>query len=217
MLFIDRDGTLIREPEDFQIDSFAKLRFLPGVIANLGKIARETDYLLVMVTNQDGLGTDAFPETDFTPVHDFMIRTFADEGIEFDDVLIDRSFENDNLPTRKPGIGMLTKYLDGEYDLANSFVIGDRSTDIQLATNLGARAIYIRNTAFPLPESLDQPVHSVEDWAEIYEFLRRPGRTVSHRRTTKETDILIELNLDGVGGHPWVGFPEVIAGRFWRR
>src|SRR5580765_1730617 len=144
VLFIDRDGTLISEPEDFQVDLLEKLRFLPGVITYLGKIARETDFELVMVTNQDGLGTESFPETTFFPAQNFLIQTLSDEDIEFADVFVDRTFERDNAPTRKPGTAMLTKYLNDEYDLANSYVIGDRSTDIQLAKNLGAKAIYLR-------------------------------------------------------------------------
>src|SRR5687768_13052741 len=150
VLFIDRDGTLIREPVDFQVDLLEKLRFLPGVITYLGKIVRETDYLLVMVTNQDGLGTHSFPESAFYPAQDFVIQTLADEGIEFADVFIDRTFESENALTRKPGTGMLTKYLSGEYDLENSYVIGDRPTDVQLARNLRSKAIFINNPHFPL-------------------------------------------------------------------
>src|SRR5580765_872228 len=196
VLFIDRDGTLIREPEDFQVDLLEKLRFLPGVITYLGKIARETDFVVVMVTNQDGLGTESFPESAFYPAQDFCIQTLSDEGIEFADVLVDRTFESDNAPTRKPGTGMLTKYMTGEYDLANSYVIGDRPTDVELAKNLGARAIYLRNPNFPLTGG-SEAVFSVDGWDEIYEILRTPQRCVSHVRKTKETDIAIELNLDG--------------------
>ena len=146
ILFIDRDGTLIWEPPgDFQIDSFEKLRFLPGVFNWLGRIARELDYELVMVTNQDGLGTASFPEDMFWPVHTLMMNTLESEGIKFSEVYIDRSFEKDNTPTRKPNTGMLTKYMNGEYDLENSFVIGDRITDVKLAKNLGAKAISIKN------------------------------------------------------------------------
>ena len=200
VLFIDRDGTLIREPDDFQVDLLEKLRFLPGVISNLVKIVRESDFLLVMVTNQDGLGTPDFPETAFHPAQNFLIQTLADEGIEFTDVFVDRTFERNNAPTRKPGIGMLTKYLDGGgYDLTNSYVIGDRPTDIQLAKNLGSKAIYLRNPQFPIEENRDLNVLQVNNWGEIYEALRRPPRRVSHRRTTKETDIVVELNLDGDG------------------
>jgi imidazoleglycerol-phosphate dehydratase/histidinol-phosphatase len=197
VLFIDRDGTLIREPDDFQVDLLEKLRFLPGVITNLGKIARETDYLLVMVTNQDGLGTESFPETAFHPAQNFVIQTLADEGIEFGDIFVDRTFPHENAPTRKPGTAMLTKYLTGDYDLANSYVIGDRPTDVQLAKNLGAKAIYINNPSFPLSE--DDIAISVDGWAEIYQLLRSPERRVSHTRRTKETEISVDLNLDGSG------------------
>jgi len=196
VLFIDRDGTIIREPEDFQVDSLEKLRFLPGAITNLAKIVRETDFALVMVTNQDGMGTDSFPESAFYPAQNFLLRALADEGVEFADVYVDVTFAKDNSPTRKPGIGMLGKYLTGEYDLANSYVIGDRPTDVQLARNLGAKAIYIRNENFPLD---GDDAFVVETWDEIYELLRRPERKVTHRRTTEETDIVVELNLDGDG------------------
>lgn len=199
VLFIDRDGTLIREPHDFQVDLLAKLRFLPAAITNLAKIARETDFILVMVTNQDGLGTESFPESAFFPAQNFVLQTLADEGMEFADVFVDRTFPRECAPTRKPGIGMLTKYLTGEYDLANSYVIGDRPTDVQLAKNLGSKAIYIKNENFPLKGKGDPDVFTVENWNEIYELLRKPQRRVTHRRTTKETDIFIELNLDGNG------------------
>lgn len=199
VLFIDRDGTIIREPEDFQVDSLDKLRFVPGAISNLGRIARETDFVLVMVTNQDGLGTDSFPENDFWPPHNLMIDTLAGEGIEFADVFIDRSFPQDNLPTRKPGTGMLGKYLTGEFDLANSFVIGDRPTDVELAKNLGAKSIYMRNPDFPLEGSTHDRTFTVDNWSEIFDIVRLLDRKVSHRRTTNETDFAIELNLDGSG------------------
>lgn len=197
VLFIDRDGTLIYEPEDFQIDSFAKLKFLPQIITFLGKIARETDYELVMVTNQDGLGTENFPEESFAQVHDFLMQMLESEGIIFSGVFIDRSFARENKQTRKPNTGMLTEYLSGEYDLQNSFVIGDRETDVQLARNLGAKAIFIANRNFDAPP--DENTFVAENWQSIYEFLKLPARKVSHRRTTKETDILVELNLDGNG------------------
>lgn len=196
VLFIDRDGTIIREPYDFQVDVIEKLRFIPGAITNLAKIAKETDYVLVMVTNQDGMGTEGFPESAFYPAQNFVLQTLADEGIEFADVYVDNTFPHENAPTRKPGTGMLGKYMAGEYDLANSYVIGDRPTDIQLARNLGTRAIYIRNENFPLD---GDDAFVVETWDEISELLRRPVRKVTHRRTTKETDIIVELNLDGVG------------------
>ena len=199
VLFIDRDGTLIAEPEDFQVDCFSKLKLLPGVIGSLSRIAADTDYDLVMVTNQDGLGTDAFLEKDFNTVHDFLIETFAGEGINFSEICIDRSYAHENKPTRKPGTGMLAAYLDGEYDLENSFVIGDRATDVELAKNLGAKAIFIKNANFAEPDANETIALAAENWREIYEFLRLPPRRVSHRRTTKETDILAELNLDGTG------------------
>ncbi|CAN5710406.1 bifunctional histidinol-phosphatase/imidazoleglycerol-phosphate dehydratase HisB [soil metagenome] len=199
VLFIDRDGTLILEPEDYQIDSFEKLKFLPQVFTYLGKIARETDYELVMVTNQDGLGTESFPEETFHSVHNFIMQTLENEGIKFSDVFIDRSFAHENKPTRKPNTELLGKYLNGDYDLANSFVIGDRETDVQLAKNLGAKAVFIKNDVFAAPET-DEIIELIaNDWREIYEFLKLPPRKVAHRRTTKETDILVELNLDGNG------------------
>jgi histidinol-phosphatase len=199
VLFIDRDGTLIAEPEDFQVDCFSKLKLLPGVIGCLSRIAAETDYEFVMVTNQDGLGTDAFSEMDFNAVQDFLIETFRGEGINFSDVCIDRSFEHEKKLTRKPNTGMLTKYLDGKHDLKNSFVLGDRITDVELAKNLGAKAIFVKNQNFTEPERDETVALVAESWSEIYEFLRLPMRKTSHRRTTKETDILVELNLDGSG------------------
>jgi imidazoleglycerol-phosphate dehydratase / histidinol-phosphatase len=197
VLFIDRDGTLIYEPDDFQIDAFEKLKFLPGVISSLGKIARQTDYELVMVTNQDGLGTENFPEETFYPVHNLIMQIFESEGVNFSEVFIYRSYARENKTTRKPGTGMLTKYFSDEYDLENSYVIGDRETDVQLANNLGAKAIFIKNPNFDLPET--ENVYIAENWQEIFEFLKLPARRVIHSRTTKETDIQIELNLDGTG------------------
>ncbi len=199
ILFIDRDGTIIREPHDFQVDLLEKLRFLPGAITNLAKIASETDFLFVMVTNQDGLGTGGFPETAFYPAQNFVLQTLSDEGIAFADVFVDRTYEHENADTRKPGTGMLGKYLTGEYDLENSYVIGDRPTDVQLAKNLGAKAIYIQNPNFPLTGETDVSVATVETWNDIYELLRNPHRKASHRRSTKETDILVEIDLDGTG------------------
>jgi len=197
VLFIDRDGTIIREPDDFQVDVIEKLRFLPGAISNLAKIAKETDFVLVMVTNQDGLGTDSFPEKDFYPAQNLMLQMLADEGVEFADVYVDPTLPHENAPTRKPGTGMLSKYMTGEYDLANSYVIGDRSTDVQLALNLGAKAICIRNPNHPLKDG--QYAVVVDGWDQVYKVLKRPERKVRHRRTTKETDIAVELNLDGNG------------------
>lgn len=197
VLFIDRDGTIICEPEDYQIDSFEKLKFLPKVINYLGKIAQELEFELVMVSNQDGLGTESFPAETFYPVQQFIVETLKNEGIIFTDICIDDSFAHENKPTRKPQTGMLTKYLTGEYDLQNAFVIGDRETDVQLAKNLGAKAIFIKNENFDLPES--DEVFIAENWREIYEFLKLPPRKIKHLRATKETKISVELNLDGDG------------------
>lgn len=203
VLFIDRDGTLNFETEDEQIDSFEKLEFLPGVFRNMFLIQKNLDYELVMVTNQDGLGTDSFPENTFWPVHNFILKAFENEGVVFDDICIDRSFPEDNLPTRKPGTGMLAKYITGDYDLANSFVIGDRLTDIQLAKNLGAKGILINNGS--LSEEIEKTrlaetcVLITEDWDDIYAFVAAPQRIATVKRTTKETDILVKLNLDGSG------------------
>ena len=203
VLFIGRDGTLIKEPEDEQIDSFEKLEFIPKVFRNLYQISKNLDYELVMVTNQDGLGTDSFPEDTFWPVHNKMIEAFENEGVIFDDVLIDKSFPHENLPTRKPGIAMFTKYMNGDYDFENSFVIGDRLTDIQLAKNLYAKGILINNG--DLVDEMekqglsDNCVLISEDWDDIYACVASPQRTAEVTRTTKETDISIKLNLDGNG------------------
>ena len=193
VLFIDRDGTIIREPEDFQIDAFEKLEFLPNVINSLSKIAKELSYELVIVSNQDGLGTDSFPEETFWPVQNFIINTLKNEGVEFSEIHIDSSFENENKPTRKPGVGMLQKYIYGNYDLANSFVIGDRKTDVQLAENLGSKSIFIS-------EEINSAATFVTmDWNEIYDFLKSIPRIGKVKRETLETSINIELNLDGKG------------------
>jgi imidazoleglycerol-phosphate dehydratase/histidinol-phosphatase len=199
VLFIDRDGTIVHEPPDtFQVDSFDVLKFVPNVITFLGKIARELDYELVMVTNQDGLGTDSMPEEKFFPVQEFIMQTLAGEGIHFAEVCIDRSFPHENRPTRKPGTAMLARYFSGEYDLKNSFVIGDRLTDVLLARNLGARAIFLKN--YDSADELKNEIALVaEDWRQIYEFLKLPARLVTKHRKTNETDILVELNLDGAG------------------
>jgi len=199
VLFIDRDGTLIVEPEDYQVDSFAKLRLLPGVVTNLGRIAAETDFELVMVTNQDGLGTAAFPEEDFQPVQSFLIDLLASEGVKFSEVCVDRSFEHENLPTRKPGIGMLSRFITGDYDLANSFVIGDRATDVQLAKNLGAQAILLKNDKFDITTTVGSFAFTARSWCEIYNFLKAPPRQSAFKRTTNETDVFVSLNLDGIG------------------
>ena len=194
-LFIDRDGTILVEPEDEQIDSFEKFQFVQGVIRNLHFIRTKLDFEFVMVSNQDGLGTASYPEEDFYPTHNLMLNTLKGEGIEFDDMLIDRSFPEENLPTRKPHTGMLGKYMTGEYDLAHSYVIGDRQTDRQLADNLGCKALILGD--------------NVQSWDEITEILFAGERTASVRRTTKETDIDIRLNLDGTGQcdiHTGLGF-----------
>jgi imidazoleglycerol-phosphate dehydratase/histidinol-phosphatase len=193
VLFIDRDGTILHEPEDEQVDSFEKMEFLPGVISNLKKIANELDYELVMVTNQDGLGTNSFPEDTFWPVQNKMLSILSGEGVKFSDILIDRSFPEDNLPSRKPGTEMLKKYMNGEYDLANSYVIGDRKTDVQLAKNLKSKAILISGKK---NEDADL---TTDNWDAIYSFLKYPPRIQTAERITKETSIKMEINIDGQG------------------
>ncbi|MCX8524849.1 bifunctional histidinol-phosphatase/imidazoleglycerol-phosphate dehydratase HisB [Chryseobacterium formosus] len=193
-LFIDRDGTLIIEPKtDFQVDSLEKLEFYPGVFQNLSKIVKELDYELIMVTNQDGLGTKSFPYEDFIKPHEKMLKAFENEGIIFDDILIDKSFESENLATRKPGIGMFGKYIYGNYDLENSFVIGDRLTDIQLAKNLTSKAIFINKI------QNDDVELTTDSWSEIYQYLKQIPRKSKVSRKTNETDIEIEVNLNGSG------------------
>lgn len=205
VLFIDRDGTLILEPEDEQIDSFAKLKFYPGALQYLPRIAKELDFELVLVSNQDGLGTDSHPEENFWPVHQFILDTFAGEGVVFAREHIDRTFPHENAPTRKPGIGMLGEYFEAEkYNLAESFVIGDRVNDVKLAQNLGAKAIWLRNND-ELGKLENVAVDSecigleTTDWKSIYEYLKLGTRTGEHRRKTSETDVYIYLNLDGSG------------------
>lgn len=194
VLFIDRDGTLIEEPKiDFQVDSLEKLEFVPGVFQNLAKIVKELDYELVMVTNQDGLGTESFPTTDFEKPQQKMLQAFKNEGIEFEDIIIDDSFEHENKPTRKPGTALLGKYIYGNYDLGNSYVIGDRKTDVQLAENLGSKSIFLAEDNF------EEATFTTNSWWEIYQFLKAEPRKATVKRTTKETDILIEVNLDGTG------------------
>lgn len=194
LLFIDRDGTIIKEPpSDFQVDSLEKLEFIPKVISNLRKISEETAYSLILVTNQDGLGTDSFPEKTFWPAQYKMLKTLEQENIRFDAIHIDKTFEHEQAPTRKPGTDMLKDYFSEEYDLANSYVIGDRLTDIQLAKNLGAKAIYIGNE---LQEGAEL---CTNDWDLIYDFLKKPPRTAQVSRVTSETAIEIEINLDGTG------------------
>ena len=194
VLFIDRDGTLIIEPPiDFQVDSLEKLEFYPEVFQYLSRIAKELDYELVMVTNQDGMGTNSFPENTFWPAQNKMIKAFENEGIQFSDVIIDVSFPEQNLPTRKPGTALLQQYIKGNYDLKNSFVIGDRITDIQLAENLGSQAIFISATAN------ERAVLSTPSWEKIYQFLKEQPRVGKLIRKTKETEIAVEINLDGSG------------------
>lgn len=207
LLFIDRDGTLVLEPEDYQVDSFQKLKFYPQVFTYLSKIAKELDYELVMVTNQDGLGTDSHPEENFWPIQNFIIETFENEGVKFEDIFIDKTFAKDNAPTRKPNTGLLTKYFDKDtYDLENSFVIGDRITDVKLAKNLNSKAIFISNDEnLGTDEILDNDdlenviALKTTSWKEIYEFLKLENRTSEIIRNTNETKIKINLNLDGTG------------------
>lgn len=204
-LFIDRDGTLVIEPPvDYQLDSFEKLEFYPKVMRNLFFIRKQLDFEFVMVTNQDGLGTSSFPEDTFWPVHNLMLKTLAGEGVVFDDILIDRSFPEENSPNRKPRTGMLGKYLSDEYDLANSYVIGDRLTDMELARNLGAKGIWLHENDDSTAEILSghediQPVLVTNDWDRIAEFLFAGERCAKVKRVTKETDIFVSLNLDGKG------------------
>ncbi|MDB9760274.1 bifunctional histidinol-phosphatase/imidazoleglycerol-phosphate dehydratase HisB [bacterium] len=208
VLFIDRDGTLaIEPPVDYQLDSFEKLEFYPKVFQYLGKIAKELDFELVMVTNQDGLGTDSFPEATFWPLHNFLINTFEKEGVVFTEQIIDKTFSKDNASTRKPNTGLLTHYFSELYDLENSFVIGDRLTDIELAKNLGAKGILINNNNTEgedeitvAKEELKQFIAlETNDWSAIYEFLKVKERTGSITRNTNETKIEIDVNLDGTG------------------
>jgi imidazoleglycerol-phosphate dehydratase/histidinol-phosphatase len=191
ILFIDRDGTIIREPDDEQIDSLEKLEFLPGAISQLARLRAQTNFRFVMITNQDGLGTDSFPEDTFWPAHNKMMSTLEGEKVDFDEIHIDRSFPHENKPTRKPGTAMLTQYMDGNYDLANSFVLGDRASDVELAKNLGCKAIFISN------KQHSDAALSSEDWWEIADFLSNQERKATVQRTTSETDITVSINLDG--------------------
>lgn len=193
VLFIDRDGTLVIEPPvDYQLDSLEKLEFYPGVFSGLSKIFNELDYEIVMVTNQDGLGTKSFPEDTFWPAQNKIIQAFKNEGVEFSEVLIDKSFPEENAPTRKPRTGLLNKYIHGDYDLENSFVIGDRATDIELAENLNCGGIYIG-------ENNKEAVLNTLSWTEIYQFLKAKPRQANVVRKTNETNIDITVNLDGAG------------------
>ena len=194
VLFIDRDGTMVIEPPiDYQLDSLEKLEYYPGVFQWLSRIAREMDYELVMVTNQDGLGTDSFPEDTFWPAQNKIIQAFENEGIKFSEILIDKSFPEDNAPTRKPRTGLLGKYIHGNYDLENSYVLGDRATDIELAKNLGSKGIFISDDAN------DYATLITKSWKEIYNYLKAIPRTATVVRKTNETDIQVEINLDGSG------------------
>lgn len=209
ILFIDRDGTLIKEsPPTYQIDDFSKLEFYPSVFEFMGRIAREMDYELVMVTNQDGLGQPGFPENKFWPIQDFVMQCLSDEGIHFSAVHIDRSFPSDHSSSRKPGIGMLTSYLDnGQYDIPGSYVIGDRITDVQLAKNLGCKAIWLKHDAGLGGAEIKDSISDLEKivaletihWSAVYSFLKSGLRQVIHERNTKETKIRIKLNADGSG------------------
>jgi imidazoleglycerol-phosphate dehydratase / histidinol-phosphatase len=210
VLFIDRDGTIIKEaPPTYQLDSFSKLAFYPDMFKYLRKIAEELDYELVMITNQDGLGTSAFPEDTFWPVHNFVMQSLESEQIFFSKVLIDKTFPHQNAPTRKPGTGMVTSYLqDAGYDIANSFVIGDRITDIQLAQNMGCKGFWLNNDATLGAAEVDESIEVLRknvvalesgNWADIYQYLKLPPRKVSHQRNTNETKISVDINLDGTG------------------
>lgn len=208
VLFIDRDGTIVLEPENYQLDGLEKLEFYPKAFQYLAKIANELDYELAMVTNQDGLGTDSFPEDSFWPTQNFILKAFENEGVVFDEIFVDRTFPEENAPTRKPRTGMLTKYLNNpEYDLENSFVLGDRLTDVELAKNLGAKAIFMNDTdgigsneiSSKREELNETIVLQTMDWKKIYEFLKLEARSASITRKTNETDIYINLNLDGTG------------------
>ena len=201
ILFIDRDGTLCVEPPiTYQVDSFEVLEFLPDVFQYLAKIAQELDFKLVMITNQDGLGTDSFPENTFWPVQNFIVKAFENEGITFEDVFIDKTFAHENAPTRKPNTGLLGKYIEGDYDLENSFVIGDRLSDVELAKNLGGKGILITDNPSIETGNLTESCGLITaNWKSIYEYLKLKDRTAEVRRTTKETDIFIKVNLDGKG------------------
>ena len=207
VLFIDRDGTLILEPSDEQVDSFDKLEFYPQVFYYLNKIVNELNFELVMVTNQDGLGTAAYPEEDFWPTHNFMLKTFKNEGIVFKDIVIDKTFAKENAPTRKPNTGLLTKYMSGNYDLKNSFVIGDRLTDIKLAQNLTSKGILLNfkgnlndDLVLSDKEQLKETIAlETNTWQDIYTLLKTKIRTTTINRKTKETDISVYLNVDGTG------------------
>jgi imidazoleglycerol-phosphate dehydratase / histidinol-phosphatase len=217
VLFIDRDGTLVLEPHDYQVDALDKVEFYPLVFQYLAKIVQELDYELVMVTNQDGLGTTSYPEDTFWPAHNAIMKAFRNEGITFAEEVIDRTFPHENKPTRKPGTALLTHYMDGSVDLANSFVIGDRITDVQLAKNLGAKAIWMVTDPKLGADEISNDARSLHevialtstDWGDIYRFLKGRQRTGKVHRVTKETDVLVQLDLDGQGrynNHTGLGF-----------
>ncbi|MBK9487684.1 MAG: bifunctional histidinol-phosphatase/imidazoleglycerol-phosphate dehydratase HisB [Haliscomenobacter sp.] len=207
VLFIDRDGTLVLEPSDYQVDALEKVEFYPLVFQYLSKIAQELDYEFVMVTNQDGLGTDAYPEHTFWPAHNAIIKAFRNEGITFAEEIIDRTFPHENKPTRKPGTALLTHFMNGEYDLDKSFVIGDRITDVQLAKNLGAKAIWMVTDPNLGADEISNDARNLQDvvalastdWGEIYRFLKTGQRQGQVHRVTKETDVFVRLELDGQG------------------
>lgn len=207
VLFIDRDGTIIKETVNEQIDAFEKMIFYPKVFTYLGKIAKKLDFELVMITNQDGMGTHSFPEENFWPVHNFIMKSFENEGVVFKNVLIDRTFPHENANTRKPGTGLLEGYFSKEYDLKNSFVIGDRLTDMELAKNLGSKGIFINDNtnlgadeiSLKAAELQKDIVLETNEWQQIYEFLKLETRVLEIDRKTNETDISIKLNLDGTG------------------
>lgn len=216
VLFIDRDGVVLQEPPtDFQVDSIAKTSFVKGSISALAQIAASFDYYKVMVTNQDGLGTDSYPEETFFPYHNLMLRTLEGEGFVFDEMIIDRTFASDNQPTRKPGTALLQHFFNtDQFDLTRSFVIGDRWSDIQLAKNLGCKAIYLKSPLHELTSEQEQELRSVialetDSWQDIYAFLKLGMRVVHHERNTNETKISVTLNLDGSGRsdiHTGIGF-----------
>lgn len=205
VLFIDRDGTLTLEPKDYQLDAFEKLEFYPQSLTYLGKIARELDYQLVLVTNQDGLGTSRFPEESFWPVHNFILKSFKNEGVVFDEVCIDRSFPEDQSPNRKPRTGMIAHYLQGNYDIKQSYVIGDRLTDMELAKNMGCKGIFIATDEGLGAEETQTKglkndiAFTTTSWKSIYTYLKAGSRTATIQRKTNETDIKINLSLDGIG------------------
>ena len=210
ILFVDRDGTLIKEaPPTYQLDDFSKLEFYPDMFLYMRKIATELNYELVMVTNQDGLGTESFPQETFLPVHNFIMQSLKNEGIHFTETFIDPSFPEDNAPTRKPGTGMLTQYINNPgYDLANSFVIGDRITDMELANNLGCKGLWLNMHSNLGAAEIDEPIAVLKKetivldtphWEDIYNFLKLPQRKIIHHRNTNETKITVEVNLDGSG------------------